>query len=225
MNSQAVEDYLKAIYKLQSSQPKVVTSALAEHLGVNPASATGMIKKLAESRLVSHERYQGVKLTPPGKKIALEVIRHHRLVELYLAEALNVPWDQVHDEAEKWEHVLSEDLEDRIDEILGYPTTDPHGAPIPSRDGDIEIRDTEFLPKLAEGDSAVIVEVSDHDTDLLRYLGKLQLYPQTIIRIISIAPFDQLITVRVGLSDDATNDFVIGQKVASSSLVSKVKED
>lgn len=184
-----------------------------------------MIKKLADSNLVSYERYQGVKLTPPGEKIALEVIRHHRLVELYLAEALNVPWDQVHDEAEKWEHVLSEDLEDRIDEILGYPTTDPHGAPIPSRDGDIEIRDTEFLPKLAEGDSAVIVEVSDHDTDLLRYLGKLQLYPQTIIRIISIAPFDQLITVRVGLSDDATNDFVIGQKVASSILVSKVKED
>jgi DtxR family Mn-dependent transcriptional regulator len=203
----------------------VVTSALVEHLGVNPASATGMIKKLADSNLVSYERYQGVKLTPPGEKIALEVIRHHRLVELYLAEALNVPWDQVHDEAEKWEHVLSEDLEDRIDEILGYPTTDPHGAPIPSRDGDIEIRDTEFLPKLAEGDSAVIVEVSDHDTDLLRYLGKLQLYPQTIIRIISIAPFDQLITVRVGLSDDATNDFVIGQKVASSILVSKVKED
>ena len=225
MNSQAVEDYLKAIYKLQSSQPKVVTSALAEHLGVNPASATGMIKKLAESNLVSYERYQGVKLTPPGEKIALEVIRHHRLVELYLAEALSVPWDQVHDEAEKWEHVLSEDLEDRIDEILGYPTTDPHGAPIPSRDGDIEIRDTEFLSKLAEGDSAVIVEVSDHNTDLLRYLGKLQLYPQTIIRIISIAPFDQLITVRVGLSDDATNDFVIGQKVASSILVSKVKED
>ena len=225
MSSQAVEDYLKAIYKLQSSQPKVVTSALAEHLGVNPASATGMIKKLAGSNLVSYERYQGVKLTPPGEKIALEVIRHHRLVELYLAEALSVPWDQVHDEAEKWEHVLSEDLEDRIDEILGYPTTDPHGAPIPSRDGDIEIRDTEFLPKLAEGDSAVIVEVSDHDTDLLRYLGKLQLYPQTIIRIISIAPFDQLITVRVGLSDDATNDFVIGQKVASSILVSKVKED
>jgi len=225
MNSQAVEDYLKAIYKLQFSQPTVVTSALVEHLGVNPASATGMIKKLADSNLVSYERYQGVKLTPPGEKIALEVIQHHRLVELYLAEALNVPWDQVHDEAEKWEHVLSEDLEDRIDEILGYPTTDPHGALIPSRDGDIEIRDTEFLPKLAEGDSAVIVEVSDHDTDLLRYLGKLQLYPQTIIRIISIAPFDQLITVRVGLSDDATNDFVIGQKVASSILVSKVKED
>ena len=225
MNSQAVEDYLKAIYKLQSSQPKVVTSALAEHLGVNPASATGMIKKLAESNLVSYKRYQGVKLTPPGEKIALEVIRHHRLVELYLAEALSVPWDQVHDEAEKWEHILSEDLEDRIDEILGYPTIDPHGAPIPSRDGNIEQRDTSLLSELTQGDSAVIIEVSDDDTDLLRYLGKLQLYPQTIIQIISIAPFDQLITVRVSPNEDDTNNFVIGQKVAGSILVSKLEEN
>ena len=225
MNSQAVEDYLKAIYKLQSSQSMVVTSALADHLGVNPASATGMIKKLADSNLVSYERYQGVKLTPPGEKIALEVIRHHRLIELYLAEALNVPWDQVHDEAEKWEHILSEDLEDRIDKILGYPTTDPHGAPIPSRDGNIEQRDTNLLSELTQGDNAIIVEVSDDDTDMLRYLGKLQLYPQTNIQIISISPFDQLITIRIIPNEDGNNDFVIGQKVASSILVSKLEED
>ena len=225
MNSQAVEDYLKAIYKLQSSQSMVVTSALADHLGVNPASATGMIKKLADSNLVSYERYQGVKLTPPGEKIALEVIRHHRLIELYLAEALNVPWDQVHDEAEKWEHILSEDLEDRIDKILGYPTTDPHGAPIPSRDGNIEQRDTNLLSELTQGDNAIIVEVSDDDTDMLRYLGKLELYPQTNIQIISISPFDQLITIRIIPNKDSNNDFVIGQKVASSILVSKLEED
>ena len=224
MNSQAVEDYLKAIYKLQSSQSMVVTSALADHLKVNPASATGMIKKLADSNLVSYERYQGVKLTPPGEKIALEVIRHHRLIELYLAEALNVPWDQVHDEAEKWEHILSEDLEDRIDKILGYPTTDPHGAPIPSRDGNIEQRDTNLLSELTQGDNAIIVEVSDDDTDMLRYLGKLQLYPQTNIQIISISPFDQLITIRIIPNKDSNNDFVIGQKVASSILVSKLEE-
>ena len=225
MNSQAVEDYLKAIYKLQSSQSMVVTSALADHLGVNPASATGMIKKLADSNLVSYERYQGVKLTPPGEKIALEVIRHHRLIELYLAEALNVPWDQVHDEAEKWEHILSEDLEDRIDKILGYPTTDPHGAPIPSRDGNIEQRDTNLLSELTQGDNAIIVEVSDDDTNMLRYLGKLELYPQTNIQIISISPFDQLITIRIIPNEDGNNDFVIGQKVASSILVSKLEED
>ena len=225
MNSQAVEDYLKAIYKLQSSQSMVVTSALADHLGVNPASATGMIKKLADSNLVSYERYQGVKLTPPGEKIALEVIRHHRLIELYLAEALNVPWDQVHDEAEKWEHILSEDLEDRIDKILGYPTTDPHGAPIPSRDGNIEQRDTNLLSELTQGDNAIIVEVSDDDTNMLRYLGKLELYPQTNIQIISISPFDQLITIRIIPNKNGNNDFVIGQKVASSILVSKLEED
>ena len=172
-----------------------------------------MIKKLADSNLVSYERYQGVKLTPPGEKIALEVIRHHRLIELYLAEALNVPWDQVHDEAEKWEHILSEDLEDRIDKILGYPTTDPHGAPIPSRDGNIEQRDTNLLSELTQGDNAIIVEVSDDDTDMLRYLGKLELYPQTNIQIISISPFDQLITIRIIPNKDSNNDFVIGQKV------------
>ena len=120
---------------------------------------------------------------------------------------------------------MSEDLEDRIDEILGYPTIDPHGAPIPSRDGNIEQRDTNLLSELTQGDSAVIIEVSDDDTDLLRYLGKLQLYPQTIIQIISIAPFDQLITVRISPNEDDTNNFVIGQKVAGSILVSKLEKN
>ena len=120
---------------------------------------------------------------------------------------------------------MSEDLEDRIDKILGYPTTDPHGAPIPSRDGNIEQRDTNLLSELTQGDNAIIVEVSDDDTDMLRYLGKLELYPQTNIQIISISPFDQLITIRIIPNEDGNNDFVIGQKVASSILVSKLEED
>src|SRR5918912_2318913 len=135
MQTQAVEDYLKTIYEIQREQGKVATTVLAERLGIAPASVTGMVKKLAGLHLVAHEPYQGVVLTEAGEKIALEVIRHHRLIERYLAEALAVPWDKVHEEAEKWEHVLSEDMEDRIDALLGHPTTDPHGAPIPARNG------------------------------------------------------------------------------------------
>ncbi len=216
MSSQAVEDYLKAIYKLQLRDSLVTTSALAEYLKVKPASATGMIKKLASSNLVRHERYQGVNLTSPGEKIALEVIRHHRLVELYLAEALNVPWDKVHDEAEKWEHILSEDLEDRIDEILGYPTADPHGAQIPSRDGTIDDRPVYQLSELEVGNRAIITEVRDEDADLLRHLGELKLYPQTEIEVVSISPFDMLMTIRSCLESGNSGDLVIGQKVASS---------
>jgi DtxR family Mn-dependent transcriptional regulator len=177
MHTQAVEDYLKIIYELQREQGKVATSMLAERLGVAPASATGMIKKLAGMHLVTHEPYQGVVLTAAGEKIALEIIRHHRLIERYLAEALGVPWDQVHDEAEKWEHVLSEALEDRIDAMLGYPTTDPHGAPIPTRNGTIAQLASMRMADLQPGQSAVIVEVSDHDSALLRYLGGLGMYP------------------------------------------------
>ena len=133
--SQAMEDYLKAIYKLVELGGPVTTSALAEYMGVAPASVTNMCKKLAELNLLQYEPYQGVKFTPAGQKLALEVVRHHRLLELYLAEALGVPWDRVHEEAEKLEHVISEDLEDRMAAALGDPSFAPHGAPIPSRAG------------------------------------------------------------------------------------------
>ena len=184
MHTQAVEDYLKTIYEIQSQQGKVATTVLAERMGVAPASVTGMIKKLADMRLVLYERYQGVTLTETGQKIALEVIRHHRLVELYLAEALGVPWDQVHDEAEKWEHVLSEDLEDRMDEALGYPTIDPHGAPIPTRDGYVDAVPNLCLIDLLPGQTAIIAEVSDHNADMLRQLGERGLYPATSILVL-----------------------------------------
>lgn len=203
MHTQAVEDYLKTIFEIEREQGKVATTVLAERLGVAPASATGMIKKLAEMRLLEHERYQGVALTPAGRAIALEVIRHHRLVERYLAEALGVPWDRVHEEAEKWEHVLSEDLEDRIDALLGFPTTDPHGAPIPTRAGEMARPAQNRLSDLQPGQSAVIAEVSDHDSSILRRLGEQGLYPATPLVVVRRAASG--LTVRAGGEDHAVD--------------------
>ena len=196
MYTQAVEDYLKTIYELQAHHKTVSTTMLADHLSIAPASVTGMLKKLAEMRLVDYARYQGVTLTPTGEKIALEVVRHHRLIELYLAEALGVPWDKVHDEAEKWEHVLSEDIEERIDRFLGSPRWDPHGAPIPDKSGNIEQRPRVRLCDITHPQDVRVLEVSDHDPELLRYLGKLNIYPQTDLTILSIEPFDKSMTVR-----------------------------
>jgi DtxR family Mn-dependent transcriptional regulator len=214
VQTQAVEDYLKTIYGLQAGQAQVSTTALAERLGVAPASVTGMVKKLAGMKLVDHQPYQGVTLTPAGRKIALEVVRHHRLVESYLAEALGVPWDQVHAEADKWEHVLSEDLEDRIDAMLGHPTTDPHGAPIPSRDGSLPPGEFRRLVDVPPGETAVVAEVSDHDPALLRYLGDMGLYPQAKVSVIAAAPFEGPLTVRIGKAQHA-----LGREVAGHILV------
>jgi len=218
MYTESIEDYLKAIYEIQKEKEKVSTNAISEKLGVAPASVTSMMKKLSERKLITHKRYQGVKLTHAGQKIALEVIRHHRLVELYLAEALGVPWDRVHDEAEKWEHVLSEDLEDRMDAALGHPTRDPHGSPIPTRDGEIIELDSIPLTDLAPGQSGVVAEVSDHDPKLLRYVGKMGLYPSTSVKVLSVEPFSGPITVEVG---DASH--VLGAEAARYVLITEVK--
>ncbi len=187
--NESVENYLKAAFDIQQRENKVSTTSLARKLGVKPASVTGMLKKLAKLKLITYERYQGVSLTAGGEKIALEVIRHHRLIERFLAEALDVPWDKVHDEAEKWEHILSEDMEERIDKFLGSPSIDPHGAPIPAKNGRISPSATQKLAALSAGQSATIAEVSDHDGDLLRYLGKIGLYPNTRIQIIDVEPY------------------------------------
>jgi DtxR family Mn-dependent transcriptional regulator len=220
MYSKAVEDYLKTIYQIQYEQGKVATTVLAERLGVAPASVTGMIKKLADMHLVVHEPYQGVMLTEAGQKIALEVLRHHRLIELFLAEALGVPWDQVHEEANKIEHVLSEDLENRMDALLGHPTTDPHGAPIPARDGSIDQPDCVPLADLKPGQTALVAEVSDHDAALLRYLGELGLYPKVKVRVIAVAPFDGPLTIRVGEGEHA-----LGREAASLIFMTDIKTD
>lgn len=197
-HTQAVEDYLKTIYDLARVEDAVTTSALAERLGVRPASVSGMVKKLAEMNLVTHTPYRGVGLTEAGRRIALEVIRHHRLVERYLHDALGVPWDRVHAEAEQIEHVLSEDLEARMDAALGHPTTDPHGAPIPTLDLEIDEPEVTPLADLGAGERGIVAEVSDHDAGLLRYVGDLGLYPNTPLEVVAVAPFEGPLTVRAG---------------------------
>src|ERR671924_1185551 len=170
--SSAVEDYAKAIYALEHrGEGAVSTNALAERLGVTPASASGMVKRLDEMGLVTHEPYRGVQLTREGVRVALEVMRHHRLLELYLTEQLDVPWDRVHAEAEVLEHVLSEDLEELISAKLGNPTRDPHGDPIPSADLRIDEHETVSLQALDVGQAGTFVRVSDSDSAMLRYLS------------------------------------------------------
>ena len=187
--SRAIEDYLKTIYKLQDDQVRpVTTKILADYLGLAAPSVTGMVKKLADLKLVKYEPYQGVLLTDDGREIALRVIRYHRLVELYLFEKLGVPWDEVHVQAENWEHSLSKILAERMDTVLGHPKTDPHGSPIPSPDGLIARPNQTRLSVVKPGQSAVINEVSDHDPELLRYLEKLALYPSETIQVSRVLP-------------------------------------
>jgi DtxR family Mn-dependent transcriptional regulator len=190
--SSAVEDYAKAIYALQERGEgcAVTTNALAERLGVTPASASAMVKKLAGMGLVTHVRYKGVELTSKGTAIALEVIRHHRLLESYLSESLGVPWDRVHDEAEVLEHVLSEELEELIAAKLGNPTHDPHGDPIPTRDGLMPEEHTLSLQTLAAGDCGTFVRISDSDPEMLRYLAARGIAPGDDFEIVDKQPFD-----------------------------------
>ncbi len=223
MHTSAVEDYLKAVYEVGRTEEKVTTSALADRLAVAPASVTGMIKKLAEMKLVTYERYRGVSLTNSGRLIAIEMIRHHRLVETYLHEALGVPWDEVHAEAEKWEHVLSEDLEARMDAALGHPTNDPHGAPIPSATLELIEPDWPPLARLGAGTKAVVAEVSDDDADLLRYVGGLGLYPGTAFEVISAAPYaDGPVTVRLLGGEHDGAEHPVGYRAAAHLFVKDI---
>jgi DtxR family Mn-dependent transcriptional regulator len=214
MQTQAVEDYLKTIYELQCREGTVSTTSLARQMEVTAASATGMIKKLAKLKLVSYEPYKGVELTESGEKIALEVLRHHRLIESYLAEALGVPWDQVDEEAEKLEHILSDELENRMDAFLGYPKTDPHGAPIPSPEGYLPPSSNLRLSDLVPGQRVVITEVSDHDPEMLRYLGELGLFPQVEVLVMDAAPFEGPLTLQL-----ADGERTLGREVAQHILV------
>lgn len=194
----AMEDYLKVIYRLSEDGKRATTQAIAERMNVAAPSVTGMIKRLAELKLVEHERYRSVTLTPTGEKAALEIVRHHRLLELYLAEALGYSWDEVHDEAERLEHTISEEFEARIDRVLGYPTTDPHGDPIPSLTGAIQSVPDDRLSALDPGESATISRVDDTSPEKLRYLGTMGLYPETLVRVIARQPFGGPILVQVG---------------------------
>lgn len=196
--SQAVEDYVKAIYLLEQREGKVTTKALAVALDVAAPSVTAMIKRLHAMRLVRHTRYRGVAFTPSGRRMALEVIRHHRLLELYLVEALGLPWDQVHEEAERLEHVISEELEERIAERLGHPVADPHGDPIPTKGGEVD--QSAYLPlsELNPGTAAVIKRVADQAPAKLRYLGDLGLFPEVRVTLLEKAPFGGPMSLEVG---------------------------
>jgi DtxR family transcriptional regulator, Mn-dependent transcriptional regulator len=198
--SQAVEDYAKAIFALaRRGSATVGTSALAQRLGVSPGTVTAMLKRMAEMGLVEHEPYRGVSLTPAGERIALEVIRHHRLIEAYLAEALGMPWDRVHAEAEVLEHYISEELEERMAVALGDPSHDPHGDPIPDRALEIvrEPSDTS-LNDLEPGDRAVFSRVSDSDSEMLRYLDERGIRPGVELEVTGREPFEGPLTVRCG---------------------------
>jgi DtxR family transcriptional regulator, Mn-dependent transcriptional regulator len=195
--SAAIQDYLKEIYKLQSEGTRPTTSAIARRMGVAPSSVTSMLKKLAALGLAEHSPYRGVELSEAGRKIALEVIRHHRLLEQYLAETLGVPIDAVHAEADRLEHVLSEELEARIDEQLGYPTHDPHGDPIPDAGLRMETKRLRSLDALEPGEQATIRRVPDSDSELLRYLAGLQLVPGGLVTMRRAEPFEGPVTVAV----------------------------
>ncbi len=214
--SPPMEDYLKTIYMLRERNASVTTTAIATVLTVTPASVTGMIKKLAELKLVRHTPYQGVELTKAGEKIALEVVRHHRLLELFLSEALGYSWDRVHAEADALEHVISEEFEDRIAERLGNPSIDPHGDPIPAKDGTITAVAEQALLQLVAGHSATITRVSDQDSNMLRYAAELGLRPTVRVTLIEAEPFGGSLRLKVGKVERS-----IGRELAARIFVTK----
>jgi DtxR family Mn-dependent transcriptional regulator len=199
----ASQDYLKEIYKLRMEGRRATTSAIAERLGVRPPSVTAMLKRLTTLGLAKHAPYHGVELTPAGERVALEMIRHHRLLEQYLAQALGLSLDEVHSEADRLEHALSEELEARIDHSLGYPTHDPHGDPIPNAKLRMARGSLRTLASLEPGDEATIRRVPDGDDELLRYLAKLALVPGKKVKLRRAEPFGGPLTVRVGKSEHA----------------------
>jgi DtxR family transcriptional regulator, Mn-dependent transcriptional regulator len=196
--SASIQDYAKAVYALEARGGLAVsTNDLAERLGVTPASVSGMVRKLTEVGIVEHEPYHGVRLTEEGRRVALEVLRHHRLLELFLAQELGMSWDRVHTEAEVLEHVLSEELEELIAARLGYPTVDPHGDPIPTPDFEIDERPTSSLDELSMGAAGRFVRVSDSDPEMLRYLGDAGILPGDRLEVRDRQPFGGPLFVRV----------------------------
>lgn len=215
LNHQAIEDYLKTIYMLAVEETPVTTSRIAEARDVKPGSVTSMIQRLAKLNLVNYEKHYGVTLTDAGTKVALEVIRHHRLIELFLIEALGFTWDEVHEQADILEHVISEKLEERIAAALNYPQFDPHGNPIPSREGVMASVEAEPLSALAAGARARIAYVlNDENSEMLRYLAELGLTPGAVLEIKQVAPFAGPLTVEI---DNESR--VIGQTIASAVMV------
>ena len=196
--TRAHQDYLKTIYLLISRGETASNSAIAQALAVSPASATNMVKRLAEAGLIAYAPYQGVDLTPEGLRIALKVVRRHRLVELLLHEILEMPWDCVHPEAERIEHAISDEVEEAIARKLGYPRFDPHGDPTPNRDGTLEVRAAQRpLSELLSGETGAVSRVLAQDGDRLRYLGSIGLYPGAQVTVLEQAPFEGPLVIEV----------------------------
>lgn len=193
-----VEDYLKVIFELESAAGVAGTNEIAAELGFAPASVSGMVRRLAEQGLITHERYRGVKLTKAGRRAALRTIRRHRVIEAYLTTALGYPWDRVHDEAERLEHAASDELIDRMAAAIGEPATDPHGAPIPTRDGTLADPPLVALSDVAVGTRVTIERVGDRDAEQLRYLAEVGITPGRVVQVLARAPFDGPIDLRVG---------------------------
>ena len=212
-----VEDYLKAIYAIGRGSVAVATNDIAQRLNLTPASVSGMVRRLADQGLLSYERYRGVTLTDTGRRAALRTLRRHRVIEAYLSGALDYPWDRVHDEAERLEHAASDELVDRMAAAIGEPVVDPHGAPIPSREGLVDETEYLSLADLGAGYGAKVVRVSDDDPEMLRYLGELAIIPGAELVVVSKAPYEGPISVRVSGAM-----LSIGPSLASQVLVAPI---
>ncbi len=213
----STEDYIKVIYKLESRGERATTSALAAQLNVADASITDMLKKLSEKGLVRYERYQGVQLTGRGRKMALGILRRHRLWEMFLTQFLGYSWDKVHDEAERLEHVTSEELEHRIDEALGFPNVDPHGHPIPTKEGELAGTDDASLSECAVGDVVRISRVDDDDSQLLLHAAELGLALNSKLTVKEKKSFDGSMVVKIG-----TKHHFISKQVADAIFVERL---
>jgi DtxR family Mn-dependent transcriptional regulator len=196
--TEPVEDYLKAIYAIGKGWGPAATNEIAQRLALAPASVSGMVRRLADQGLLAYERYHGVKLTDSGRRAALRTLRRHRVIEAYLSRALGYPWDRVHDEAERLEHAASDELIDRMAATIGEPIVDPHGAPIPTREGAVDETEYKSLAELPIGATGLVARVADEDPEMLRYLGELSIRPGTRLTVKTRAPFDGPITVTVG---------------------------
>ena len=209
-----VEDYLKTIYEIGRGTVAVATNDIAQRLNIAPASVSGMVRRLADQGLLGYERYRGVTLTDAGRRAALRTIRRHRIIESYLSKALDYPWDRVHDEAERLEHAASDELVDRMAKAIGEPVVDPHGAPIPSREGLVDETVYLTLDELGAGYGARVVRVSDDDPEMLRYLAELEIIPGTELVVISRAPYQGPISIRI-----ADHLLAIGPALAGQVMV------
>jgi DtxR family Mn-dependent transcriptional regulator len=222
MFSESMQDYLKTIYQIGQGTSRVTTNALADMLGVTAASVTGMLKKLADMKLVAYEPYQGVMLTPAGQKLALEVLRHHRLTELYLTEAMGFSWDQVHDKAERMEHAISDEFADKIAALLGDPQRDPHGSPIPTKEGLVAATSQVTLNSVQAGKTVTVEHVIDESPETLRALASLGLTPGAVVTLTGHNPQEDTLSIIVGASsaiDNASLTKIIQAKLAKQVYV------